>query len=141
MKQSEVCIPVEDRVPNWVDTLNLQIKQIRKSCKHDFRLIKRPELQESLVPGVMVGKTEGPVKVGGRSEMTMTLVCLHCSEEKETTIMETCPRCLGKMKMAPHNLGAGSREKYFGCDHLYFSIRYSCCQNCGLTIASDEWDQ
>lgn len=138
MKQSEVCIPMKDREPNKVDVLNLQIKRIIENCEHDFRLIKEPKLQESLVPGVMVGKTEGPTKVGGYSETTMTLICLHCSEEKETSIMGTCPRCLGEMKQDSFLL---RREDYFGCNYLYFSVALHYCGNCGFRVVSDEWNQ
>lgn len=139
MNQSEVCIPWKEREPNKVDVLNLQIERIRKNCKHDFRLIEKPKLQ-SILNGIIVGELRGPTEVG-YSELEMTLVCLQCSEEKKTTILETCPRCLGKMKKEPYCLGAGSRERYFGCSYLYYSVRHSRCQDCGLTVASDEWDQ
>ena len=137
--QDKVCVSIKDRELNRVDILNLQIKRIRENCEHDFRLVRKPELQ-TVLSGVVVGKLEGPANVRG-SELAMTLVCLHCSQEEETTIMETCPRCLGKVDKRSYSLGAGSRELYFGCKHLYFAVRLSCCQDCGLTIASDEWNQ
>jgi len=95
-------------------------------------------MQESLIPGVMVGKTEGPTKVGGYSETEMTLVCLHCSEEKKANIMTTCPHCLSGMKQ---DCFLGRREEYFGCSHLYFGILLSYCPACGFKVASDEWNQ
>lgn len=132
-------IPIKDREPNEVDVLELKIKRIRETCEHDFRLVKNLKLQ-SILSGIIVGKLEGPTEVG-HSELEMTLVCLKCSEEKETTIMKTCPRCLGKMIKHPYSLGGGSREKYFGCAYLYFAVALSHCQDCGLRVASDEWDQ
>ncbi len=139
MEQYGVCVPPENRVPNRVDKLNLQIRQIRQNCKHAFRLIKKPKMQESLVHGV-IAYEKGPHTLAGYSD-PLVLACLHCSEKKEATIIEICPRCLGKMGKEPFCLGVDSRKEYFGCDHLYYVVRLYRCQDCGLTVASEEWNQ
>ncbi|NQV00592.1 MAG: hypothetical protein HQ537_00495 [Parcubacteria group bacterium] len=137
--KEKVFVPVEEREPNEVDNLKEQITEIQEHCLHDFRLIKEPELKESLIKGVFVGHTFGPTKIGA-SEEQMALVCIKCSKEKETYIAKTCPRCLGPMR-EERCLGAGSREKYFGNKYLYHAVKLSRCLKCNFTIGSDEWDQ
>jgi len=135
----KACVPLEEREFNVVDQLKARIEKIQKNCDHDFRLIKEPKLSESLVRGVFVGPLKGPAQVSP-SQCDMTLVCLKCSKEKWTSIISTCPRCLHSMGKR-EILGAGSRERYFGTEYLYFSAALSRCSNCGFTIAFDEWDQ
>lgn len=141
MSDKEVCIPLKNRKPNEVDSLEAKIELIRKNCNHDFRFAEKSDLSESLVKDVFVGDlaSRAEEKVSP-SKFKMTLVCLKCNKTKEAHPFETCPRCLGLMRRE-YCLGAGSRERYFGNKYLYYSIALSRCPKCGLVIANDEWDQ
>jgi hypothetical protein len=139
MEKTKICLPLEAREPNEVDKLNLRVKQIQQNCRHDFKLTKEPRLQESLVRGVIAWE-KGPHTLAGFSG-SLTLVCTKCSKEKGATITDICPRCLGKMKKDPATLGAGSRKKYFGKAYFYYSVILYRCQDCGLVVAAEEWDQ
>ena len=125
---------------NEVDRLHEQIAQIQENCEHEFSTTKEPALIESLVLGVFVGKLEGPAKVSS-SPAEFSLFCSKCSEEKRTNIRATCPKCLSSMGGA-ECLGAGSREKYFGQNHLFYSAAVARCQGeeCLFEVASDQWD-
>lgn len=144
MGEKRLWIPIGGRKQNRVDGLHLKIKQIQKKCKHDFRILGKPRLTESLVPGIYVGF----VAMGGGTRgirgipscIEQKLVCLKCSKEKIANIVETCPKCLGSMKQGEVQ-GVYSRIQYFGEDYLYYSIVLSKCSNCGFTIASDTWNQ
>ena len=145
MKKSEVYVPLNRRLPNAVDRLKKQIDgletkiaKIQGRCRHDFRLTKRPELTryESKVKGVFIDFNAA----GRDGRPTIHFRCLLCSKEVSARISVVCPRCLGKMEEG-QCMGAGSREKYFGEPHLYYSVKPSTCRDCGFTVVSDEWDQ
>ena len=125
---------------NEVTQLYEQIAQIQKNCEHEFSTTKKQALVESLVRGVFVGKLEGPAEVAPLPTK-FSLFCSKCSEEKKTNIQETCPKCLSSMGGAKC-LGAGSREKYFGQEYIYYSVAVARCQGkeCLFKVASDEWD-
>ena len=127
----KVCVPIMERESNEVDELEARIRKIQANCDHDFRLIEEPELRETRVSGVFMGK----VRIFGAPRMT--LVCLKCNKAKETNILEICPRCLGSMKRG-ECLGAVSREKYFEGGSSFSSITLYYCPNCNFTVASDE---
>jgi len=138
--KKRVCIPIEERELNQVDKLKTQIKEIQENCKHDWKLINKPELRKSLVPGVFVGKTEP----GGMAP-EMILICTKCSQRLETSIISRCPYCLSPMRegglYTVENDGTFSRKKYFGREYLYYAIRLHHCTKCDFWTASDEWNQ
>jgi hypothetical protein len=47
-------VPISEREENEVDRLLRQNKGIRDSCKHDFRLLEKPNLKKSKVTDVFV---------------------------------------------------------------------------------------
>lgn len=122
--------------------MQAMIEEIQADCDHDFRLVKEPELSESLVEGVYVCEIEGMIRSLGRpeSETALKLVCMKCSIAKDTDIGQTCPRCLSKMERGKC-LGDGSRKEYFVSEYMHYSITLGSCTNCGFTVANDEWDQ
>ena len=123
-----------------IKKLQAEISKIQNNCSHDFEVVNKLKLQETLVKGVFVGSTAGPVKVG-YSETSLLLKCRNCFVEISTNISRRCPKCLSDMVCTAECLGADSRLKYFGNDHLYYSIRLNGCSKCDFAVASDEWDQ
>jgi hypothetical protein len=130
-----------------VAELKEQIALIQRDCTHEFKVTKGVELVESLVHGVYVGKTDGPIKVRTRywctqpdylSTTTFTITCRLCDVSQAHSIPYTCPVCL--IRMAQFR-GLENRERYLGMEHLYFAVRVATCPKCGLGVASDEWDQ
>lgn len=136
-----------NRLINEVDKLKAQIKKIRDEikkvqdeCNHDWRLIRKPALSASLVPGVFVGKKEPH---GITPEMT--LICTKCRKRLVASIRGTCPNCLSPMReiglYTIEDDGTTSRKKYFGQDYLYYAIIIDHCTKCDFRVASDEWNQ
>jgi hypothetical protein len=127
---------------NEVDRLQARIAKIQGDCDHDWRLIKKPELIESFVPGVFVGRRD-PVGIAPE----MRLICMRCSKRLVTSIIERCPKCLSPMSegglYSIEDDGTFSRKKYFGQEYLYNAIRLHRCTNtkCDFVVASDEWNQ
>jgi hypothetical protein len=138
-------IEKKDQKPNEVDKLKAKIKKIQKFCKHDWRLVKKPELLESLVPGVFIGDKVASSSMSLICQKEISLKCKKCSKKLVASITSICPRCFGLMYKGDlytlENDGTSSRKKYFGEDLAYHGIRIYHCRDCGLAIASDEWNQ
>jgi len=136
-------IKKKKRKLNAVDKLKARIKEIQKSCKHDWKLIKKPELSESLVPGIFIGNKASPLETTFQKEIS--LKCNKCSRRLIAPITSICPCCFGSMYKGGlytiENDGMSSREKYFGEPLAYHAVRLHHCSKCGFTIASDEWNQ
>lgn len=124
------------RKENEADKLLKKVGNIRKRCQHDFRLLKKVPLRESLVEGVFILYSVD--RSGGAGEVF--LKCTGCSKEVDLDPLKTCPRCLGKLKKGKVE-HAGSREKYWGESHHYYAAQRYTCKACGLIGVADEWDQ
>jgi len=133
MKPSEAYIPVSGRKPNEVDRLLQLISEIQENCYHDFRLVKKPKLQESKVKGVFIGINE---RRDPHWPEMMLLRCLNCSKEKQEPVTEMCPRCLGMMT---DTLGLRRREEYFGEPYFHYAAKLRRCIDCDLTLVLDVW--
>jgi len=125
---------------NEVDGLKERIKKIQDNCEHNWKVIKKPKLTLSCVPGVFIGD-----KARSADASEMTLICTKCSKQLVQSITTRCPKCLSPMKKgALHGIeddGTYSRKKYFGKEYLYYAIRIYGCTKCYFRVASDEWDQ
>ena len=124
---------------NEVDSLERQMKEIQDNCEHDWKLVEKPELIKSLVPGVFIGRREP-----GGFASEMTLICTKCSKRLKTSIISRCPYCLSPMREGFLQItegGISSRKRYFGREYLYYVIRLHHCTKCEFRTASDEWDQ
>ncbi|OGZ54273.1 MAG: hypothetical protein A3B25_02565 [Candidatus Ryanbacteria bacterium RIFCSPLOWO2_01_FULL_48_26] len=130
----QVVVTKSQRTPNEVDRLQEKIQSLRDGCEHDFRLLRKVKLPESKVKGIFIlGSHHGEVD-------ECILRCLHCSQTKSLDLLKTCPWCLEKLK-AGQIEGYGSREKYFGQKHLYYSAKRYTCKSCNFIGVTDEWDQ
>lgn len=136
-------IPESKRNPNKVDDLLLQVNKFQSACRHDFRSLGVPELEDSLVEGTYVCH-KASMTIRGIIPSS-TLRCIDCSVERIESIEKVCPFCLGDMKMGQLHViepdGEDSRVKYFGDKYIYYSVRLRHCWNCNFTIACDEWNQ
>jgi hypothetical protein len=131
-----------------VTELKEQIALIQRDCApHEFEIGKKAELVESLVPGVYVGRTDGPIKIRTRywcnqpdflSTTVFTITCKLCDLSQVHNIPHTCPVCFIRMSQS---LRLDNRERYLGMEHLYFAVRLATCPKCGIRVVSDEWDQ
>lgn len=124
---------------NQVDKLKVRIAEIQGHCDHDWKLKEIPELRESLVSGVFIGKRE-PLGTAIR----ITLICTKCSVRMDTLITIRCPYCLSSMReigfYTTEDDGTTSYKKYFGKDSLCFAIRLHRCTKCSFRVVSDEWN-
>jgi len=125
---------------NEVDSLKERIKEIQDKCEHSWRVIKKPKLILSQVPGVFIGS-----KARSNTTPEITLICTKCSKRLVQSITTRCPKCLSFMRKGVlHSIeddGTFSRKKYFGKEYLYYAIRLHYCTKCDFVIASDEWNQ
>lgn len=135
---------------NRVDTLKLEADSLQEACGHKFVITgNEPSLSVSLVPGVFVGKLEGPTLIPVKtSVLAFKIRCSKCSLIMEHLASDTCPwhfvpltkdKNLATSSIAPFDV----RNDYFGMTYIYFSIRISRCPDpeCGYQVASDGWDQ
>lgn len=137
MNKDDVCIPLEQRIPNNVDMLLVEIEKIQKDCQHDFRLTKRTQLAESKIKNVHVAyQAEKHGECGPRS---IILQCLKCNKIKGTSVCSTCPQCLAGMKMHKE---LELHEKYFGEPYeSYTYVRLFSCEGCGFRVVEDKYDR
>ena len=130
-----------------VQELKDQIYLIQSSCSHGRWEGERPIPVETLVPGIFIGHTAGPIQVrdyyelirGGQETQGISLTCSDCSKTLKGSISGICPKCLinlGEGRMAP-----GFRERYFGMAYMFYGIMLKSCPGCNFTVARDEWDQ
>lgn len=136
---SRIAASMSREVVQW---LKSQIEEIQGSCEHKYSCVKYPDLIMSKVEGTYVGVLSGPIQ-GKAPVLRFDLICSECDLPKSLSASSTCPMCYVSLVIEHECLGAGSREKYFGVEHIYYAIMTSKCSNpkCNFRIASDRWDQ
>lgn len=122
-----------------VTPLQEQIRKIQRKCIHSFKQVTKLNLVQSLVPNVYVGQTADSIGLG-QSTLIFHTICTKCRVPMRSSLRETCPHCFVEMKNG-RCLGAGSRLKYFGEEHLYYGVAIDTCPQCGFAVASDIWDR
>ena len=124
---------LSDRVPNQVDLLIKEIKNIQAQCQHLFSPIDQIILEESIIPGVYLANDH----YGYTGVPSINTQCMYCSLQKKFLVTEKCPKCMGEMTKG----SLGLREKYHGVADNYNASRIYYCKNCGFSLVADEWDQ
>lgn len=123
-----------------IERLNSSVRIKQMNCEHNFKRTGVFELKSSLVNGVHIALDESDRRKTLDSNQ-FTIVCVNCALEHTCSPLKMCPSCLHPMVKTHEGFGAGSREKYFGEDHLYYSARLYKCVACDFACVADEWDQ
>lgn len=116
-----------------------QLERLQKDCVHQWILVgEAPELVESLIPGIYIGTTEGPISPDLQNKkLIFQIECSDCLKTMRVNLGNTCPKCFGRL---------GDRElrwrkDVFGINYLYFGVRIRRCPQYHYAVACDEWDQ
>lgn len=123
-----------------IQKLQETIKGLKSKCSHQWRIVKKPDLTNSLVAGVHVGSVEGQsrVTVACPATLDFTYECKRCGSERRGNAMYNCPKCFEKLE---ERRPLGDRAEYFGFDYSYYAVQISSCPKCDFRIASDIYDR
>ncbi|MEK7654417.1 MAG: hypothetical protein AAB345_04050 [Patescibacteria group bacterium] len=128
-----------------IKELQKQISEIRNQCSHVWEKVKLPDLKETLVAGVYVGRYEGSIAVPEPTDTNFKCVCKKCKKDISDDITQTCPNCLVKLKDEERYTGGSvdirNRKDYFGKDYSYYGVYIKACPKCNFQVACDIYDR